>query len=691
MKELLQFQMMQMLNPAAANNGGGGQGGSAGGGDIKQTVYLVLLQMVSFLFLGLVEQVSKAAPTLILEFRKRYFDSKIEKTLHNMKKETLADVSIGLNARHDQSTVIIIRRWAGQDSSSSSKSGSDSSADESKEIADALLSHIALAQNVPTLQLIQSSQFIINYLEKPVEIADAIFIKIDDFRMDPETLKMNHIVFRITSNTHSTKGIRVFLETIRKQYIADQQNKLGDSIWYFEQKIRASRSSSFNPNAGTHSARMERILNAPPVIKYEMRPFHTNKSFDNLYGDEARLIRDRIDFFMEKPGWYAEKGLPHQLGILLSGKPGTGKTAILRAIANRTKRHIINLKLSNIATATQLKNIFYNDYVTVSMDETGHETKKLLIPSDKRIYVFEEIDTVGALIQERSLQGDVGETVMQDELTLGDILQILDGTIEIPGRILIMTSNFPERLDRALLRPGRIDVKCDFGFSTAQTIAETVKGLLDYSVPKDRLPDRKLTVAEVLNVVFNFIHAKGDFTDEIVDRLNARVKELEAEEARLKRMQEESRLTRLAMIADSEAESCSDDDGGEVVVSLKSLHERGEEEIPDHGEIENVDEQTTSTSTSTSASKGKRKKKSKKKKHRVADKVSDGWDLGLNEFPNSDPVMREPNVYSGTRNAIKIGFDTEQDESKSSKEAVPAFWVQDTGIPPTSLNSTCPY
>ena len=47
-------------------------------------------------------------------------------------------------------------------------------------------------------------------------------------------------------------------------------------------------------------------------------------------------------------------------------------------------------------------------------------------------------------------------------LTLGDILEMLDGIIETPGRAIVFTTNFPERLDKALLRPGRINLKIGF-------------------------------------------------------------------------------------------------------------------------------------------------------------------------------------------------------------------------------------
>lgn len=538
--DLLKFQMMQSFNPATAGNKTNGQT------DYKTTVYMLLIQMLSFFFMSIFDQISQQLPNLIAQLKKDYVDKRIENTLNHIKKETLADVAIKLDSKNEHNTVIIIRKWGGTDESSSKKNP-ESISDESKEIADALLSHIANAENVPTLQLIQSSQFIINYKEKPIEIMKNIYVQIDDFKMNPETLKMQHLVFRITSNIYSTKHIRDMLQDLRKNYIAEQQNQLGNSIWYFEQKMRASRSMGMDTGGDqSDRARMERILNAPPVITYEMRPFQSNKTFENLFGAETRLIRDRVDFFIENPAWYASKGLPYQLGILLGGRPGAGKTALIRAIANRTKRHIINLKLSNLATATQLKNIFFNDYITVAMDDSGHDVKKLLIPPHKRIYVFEEIDTVGELVQERSLQFNANKTVLQDELTLGDILQILDGTIEIPGRIMIMTSNYPERLDRALMRPGRIDVRVIFGFATAETTKEIINGMLEKDVALECLPHEKLTAAEVLNIVFSFIHSKGDYVPELVKNLNDRVKEMDNEQKSLddlrEKMEEEKRL-----------------------------------------------------------------------------------------------------------------------------------------------------
>jgi len=59
-----------------------------------------------------------------------------------------------------------------------------------------------------------------------------------------------------------------------------------------------------------------------------------------------------------------------------------------------------------------------------------------------------------------------------DELNLAGLLNVLDGVVDTPERILVMTSNHPERLDPALVRPGRIDRKILLGYIRAESCAE---------------------------------------------------------------------------------------------------------------------------------------------------------------------------------------------------------------------------
>jgi chaperone BCS1 len=58
----------------------------------------------------------------------------------------------------------------------------------------------------------------------------------------------------------------------------------------------------------------------------------------------------------------------------------------------------------------------------------------------------------------------------KDQLTLSGLLNVLDGVVDTPGRILIMTTNHPEMLDPALIRPGRIDKKIMLGYMASPDV-----------------------------------------------------------------------------------------------------------------------------------------------------------------------------------------------------------------------------
>jgi len=62
-----------------------------------------------------------------------------------------------------------------------------------------------------------------------------------------------------------------------------------------------------------------------------------------------------------------------------------------------------------------------------------------------------------------------------DPLTLSHILNIIDGPLETPGRILIITSNHPEKLDKALIRDGRMDVKLEMIPLTGRPLRDMIR------------------------------------------------------------------------------------------------------------------------------------------------------------------------------------------------------------------------
>jgi SpoVK/Ycf46/Vps4 family AAA+-type ATPase len=256
--------------------------------------------------------------------------------------------------------------------------------------------------------------------------------------------------------------------------------------------------------------------------------FESGKSFDNVFFPEKNDILKRLDFFANNKSWYKTRGIPYTMGFLLYGEPGCGKTSTIKAIANHTRRHIVSVPLNKIKTPRELLSVFYN----VRMN--GKD-----IPLHRRLYVLEDIDAdelkdvVGDRATKENNEDDKEVEVDQDEqsnllnmlkipnvkmfdmkrhrLTLAGLLEVLDGVMEMDGRMLVITTNYPERLDKALIRPGRIDIKLKFGRCTKDCLVCMYQHFFQTTIPlsfdKTRLPDRKWTPAETTQVFLNHMHA----------------------------------------------------------------------------------------------------------------------------------------------------------------------------------------
>jgi hypothetical protein len=263
--------------------------------------------------------------------------------------------------------------------------------------------------------------------------------------------------------------------------------------------------------------------------------FKTSKTFDNLFFDGKDALIKRLDAFVRR-GKYAVLGLPETLGLLFYGEPGTGKTSCIKAIANYLDMSLVIVPMAHIKTKKRLEEVFFSNRIGV--------------PQEKRIYVFEEIDCNGweDIVKDRRLisadtasakkdsepllleklaeavgaGGSEGEKSFKrdnsDKLTLGGILEVIDGLVECPGRVIIMTTNHKEYVDSALLRPGRIDMEIEFKRLRAEDVAQIYKkwygaDLVGYKV--DSIPDYKYTQAEISQLLFKYESDSDGFIREI--------------------------------------------------------------------------------------------------------------------------------------------------------------------------------
>jgi ATP-dependent 26S proteasome regulatory subunit len=149
-------------------------------------------------------------------------------------------------------------------------------------------------------------------------------------------------------------------------------------------------------------------------------------------------------------------------------------------------------------TRQQLKNLFLSDYLaTCNSDVT--------VPVDKRVIVIEDADCADSVVVSRS--SDIDQTIEKKDknaVTLADLLNVLDGVVETPGRVMIFTTNHPERLDEALIRPGRIDYRVELGRFSIEDIADMLDGFFEQTIDRSLLAgvqDGRWTAAEVSNAI----------------------------------------------------------------------------------------------------------------------------------------------------------------------------------------------
>lgn len=463
--------------------------------------------------MSLAEEVIRHAPKVFSKVRKllcKRFKKKLDNLQVIQNHKNLLDESVKLNVINSLNSVLICRRFNNETC-------------ESNLVADSIIECISTLKNVPMLQMIKNGAMMVSYKEKPIQMTNDIFIKVMNVDMN-EDGDISKLTFCLQSNTLSAAEMLQYIRKIHNKCMLDKKNELAGKVFYFDQKNKDSDTvPQIKADMDPIEFKKMNIKMAPKFLNFTMSEFHSNKTFDNIFGDEVKLVKKRVEFFCNNKDWYDKKGIPYQLGLLLSGIPGSGKTSIIKAIANQTNRHIINVNFANIQTASQLKNLFFSDKINVFDDTNCSSSKSFHLPTQEKLFVLEEIDTLGEIVQQRNHEKNV-ETVVNDELTIGEILNVLDGTQEIPGRIVIMTSNHPEVLDKALIRPGRIDVPIYFGNASINLIKELYKSLTEKDLPDiydSEIPTNAFSPAEISQMIFKHLDSDNIDIDFINDLQNS--------------------------------------------------------------------------------------------------------------------------------------------------------------------------
>jgi hypothetical protein len=360
-----------------------------------------------------------------------------------------------------------------------------------------------------------------------------------------EDMTIELVVF---STILKVSDIRSWIDDVHSNYVAEKNNKLGNKIFYFneipiepvkmadmsdiqqpQQQQQQSMDAQFGSLKPPPRPKMSyRWDNMPKQITFSMNEFKTSKSFNNVYGTHVDELKERLNLFVNHPDWYMDRGIPHSLGILLYGVPGAGKTSTIKAIAKDTNRHIFNLSLREYTTQRQLTTLFFNENVSIHNNDGSKQTLK--IPLNRRVYVIEDVDCLTDVVLDRQLTGNnpnsAGVGGKEGEaVTLSFLLNLLDGVLETPGRILIMTSNYPEKLDRALVRPGRIDVKIEFKNASLIFIQDMINKFYSTQLSLEDIPvhlDSVFTPAEIMESMCTHFKSQTAALEHLIKKAEAK-------------------------------------------------------------------------------------------------------------------------------------------------------------------------
>ena len=215
-----------------------------------------------------------------------------------------------------------------------------------------------------------------------------------------------------------------------------------------------------------------------PWTRVATRPSRPMDTVVLEHDQKERVLADINEYLHPaSPRWYANRGIPYRRGYLFHGPPGTGKTSLSFAIAGIFGLDIYCISLLEPTLTEEDLGLLFNNLprrcVVLLEDIDSAGLVRRDEPEEAEKAKDKDANTqIGAEIAKaiKSVQDKSDKTKNNQGISLSGLLNAIDGVASHEGRVLVMTTNFPEKLDEALIRPGRVDMEVGFTMASRSQI-----------------------------------------------------------------------------------------------------------------------------------------------------------------------------------------------------------------------------